>query len=425
VAVVAFITLVSAFGAVWICTEPLKNNQKLYAAVCLLLFAFGAVWGDCNTLLRENRTIGQSFFGRPPDSRQAAEFQHLWLGRYPVLRLIKLQHGLGPQRLSGVASLTDAATMQSASSIALAAGGIKAGMAVQRLPNVVLVLTESWGIAQNVMVRSALTRPYFEPGILARYRVIQGTLPFHGATIAGEARELCDSRIGSQIMDVPGASLKSCLPQRLAALGYQRTALHGMNGNMFRRVNWYTAIGFQQQQFKLDFDRQGLPDCEGAFKGTCDGAVAGWIKARLAGKSENPNFIYWVTLNSHLPVRIPAEVPDPAPCSFAAILEQQPAFCSWYQLISNVHSAVAQVALSNLDRRTVFVVVGDHAPPFSSSVIRSEFSATEVPYIVLLPREVRQSKGRLARGRFAKLPAASSERSSDTTLPELTNYSAH
>jgi hypothetical protein len=47
--------------------------------------------------------------------------------------------------------------------------------------------------------------------------------------------------------------------------------------------------------------RQGLPDCFGAFFGTCDAAIADWIGRRL-GKHDDPYFVHWVTLNSHLPV---------------------------------------------------------------------------------------------------------------------------
>jgi hypothetical protein len=33
----------------------------------------------------------------------------------------------------------------------------------------------------------------------------------------------------------------------------------------------------------------------------------------------------------------------------------------------------------------VFVVVGDHVPPFADPQLRQNFSATDVPYVLLTP----------------------------------------
>jgi hypothetical protein len=65
--------------------------------------------------------------------------------------------------------------------------------------------------------------------------------------------------------------------------------------------------------------------------------------------------------------------------------------CSWYQLIANVHHSVADIAMSKLARPTVFVIVGDHAPPYSDPSLRDMFSQSVVPYVLLVPRQV-QSK---------------------------------
>jgi phosphoglycerol transferase MdoB-like AlkP superfamily enzyme len=42
--------------------------------------------------------------------------------------------------------------------------------------------------------------------------------------------------------------------------------------------------------------------------------------------------------------------------------------------------------MSRLTRPTVFVIVGDHAPPFGDQ-LRSQFLKSEVPYVLLLPRK--------------------------------------
>jgi len=142
--------------------------------------------------------------------------------------------------------------------------------------------------------------------------------------------------------------------------------------------------------------QQGLPDCIGAFTGTCDASVAEWIERRLEKREDAPVFVHWMTLNSHLPVPIPSTLSAGAPCLSTLGLAPQTALCSWYQLVANVHQSVARLALGALGRPTVFVIVGDHAPPFVDPALRKRFSRTEVPYILLLPRSESSSSSRRA-----------------------------
>jgi phosphoglycerol transferase MdoB-like AlkP superfamily enzyme len=185
--------------------------------------------------------------------------------------------------------------------------------------------------------------------------------------------------------------LSGCLPGRLAAMGYRTLAVHGMNGNMFSRSDWYSRIGFQEQWFHNELMRQGLPDCLGAFFGTCDAAIADWIGRRLGGH-DDPYFVHWVTLNSHLPVPVPSLLQNGASCSLTPLLSRKPALCAWYQLVLNVHESVSRLSMTTFARPTVFVIVGDHAPPFTDPGLASQFSSTDVPYVLLVPRGDRESR---------------------------------
>jgi hypothetical protein len=274
----------------------------------------------------------------------------------------------------------------SATAVALNAAGITSGEGNRQLPNLVLVLVESWGLAGDSPLRDAMVKPYSQPELLAKYQVLQGTVPFYGTTIAGEARELCGNSIGYYLIRAPASDLKGCLPQRLAALGYDPIAIHGFNRHMYVRSVWYPTIGFQEQWFHEQLQEQGLPDCNGVFIGTCDADIAAWIGRRLGEDSSRPKFIHWMTLNSHLPAPVPLSLPNAAPCLAAQGLEPDSQLCSWYQLVANVHRAVAQLALDPLGRPTVFVIVGDHAPPFGDPSLRDRFSQSDVPYVVLVPR---------------------------------------
>jgi phosphoglycerol transferase MdoB-like AlkP superfamily enzyme len=249
-----------------------------------------------------------------------------------------------------------------------------------------MVLVESWGRADDSAMREALTRPYENVALQARYQVEEGMVPFYGGTIAGEARELCGNSMGYKLLSASERDVAGCLPGRLTGLGYEDIAVHGMNGHLFRRSSWYKTIGFKDQFFNDYFKQQGLPDCQGAFTGTCDADVAKWIGNRLEQNDSKPQFVHWMTLNSHLPVPMPPDLRTGAPCTADLGLSPGTALCSWYQLIANVHRSVAELAMGRLNRPTVFIVVGDHAPPFNDPALRDRFSKTDVPYLLLMPR---------------------------------------
>jgi hypothetical protein len=254
------------------------------------------------------------------------------------------------------------------------------------LPNVVLILVESWGRPLDGDMEESLVRPYVDKGLAAKYTIERGTVPFYGPTVAGEARELCGSGIGFGLLTASRSELKSCLPMRMKAMGYRNTAVHGFTARMFSRGQWYGRIGFDEAWFRERLQGQGLPLCPGPFPGICDAAAAKWIGDRLERDSDSPQFIYWVTLNSHLPVPIPNHVEGAPSCSDVPGAREEPAVCSWYQLVFNVHRAAAEVALRATGRPTVFLIVGDHAPPFSAEKLRAQFSDEVVPYVLLKPK---------------------------------------
>jgi hypothetical protein len=321
------------------------------------------------------------------DSNRSSEYQRLWASRYPLVRLVRNEslYGWTPIEFG---SLADYSSVPSATGQALELSGIEENRDPREMPNLVVIVVESWGIETDPNIANALTQPYLQPELLSQYRVVQGEVRFYGSTVAAEARELCGRKFGPQIESASSQDLQGCVPGRLAALGYSSVGLHGMDQEMFRRKIWYRSLGFQEEWFRDRFRQQELPDCPGAFVGTCDAAVADWMAHRLTTASDRPDFVYWMTLNSHLPVPIPSgTAPEPS-CVLSPLPAQPPSFCSWYRLVANVHSSVARLALTKLSRPTIFVIVGDHAPPVSNSVLRNEFSDTDVPYVILLPKSI-------------------------------------
>lgn len=292
-------------------------------------------------------------------------------------------------RIHSVSEQADESPMPSASAAMMAelpggSGGVR--------PDIVLTVVESWGQFRNPHMAEALTAPYEDGRISAAYDVSYGTAPFDGTTVPGEVRELCHTHMGFGVLNVSASESERCLPKELEAEGYSTYALHGYVGDMFQRNSWYPKLGFEKIWFGPDLEREGLPECPGAFPGACGTAIAPWIGTHLLTKgNREPRFVYWMTLNSHIPLPLDPRLPPDTLCSSAPMLENSGALCSWFRILHAVHTSVAELAIQAAGRPTVFVLVGDHAPPFANPALRVEFSERVVPYIILMPKSLQNA----------------------------------
>ena len=399
IAVVLLTLLVTSIAAL-LPAARVRDRHCRSAAACFIACVAILTMGDCFTCMRSTGHMPYSVsFGqttRTVDGTGLRRFSDVRLVRIPLIRLIRMEREDATVRMwTRVSEASAPAAVPSATAQAMESTGLTTGKDLHELPNLVLVLVESWGLATDSSLNGALVKPYSQPELRDRYEVLQGTVPFNGPTVAGEARELCGSSFDFHLLNAASTELQGCLPARLAKLGYHDIAVHGMSGHMFSRSAWYGTIGFQEQWFNDRLKQQGLPDCLGAFIGTCDAAIAGWIGTRLDKEDTAPYFIHWMTLNSHLPVPVPAQLPTGAPCSRDLMLSPETPLCSWYQLVVNVHQSESQLAMGRLARPTVFVIVGDHAPPFADPALRDQFSSAVVPYVVLMPRAKYHPPGRM------------------------------
>jgi phosphoglycerol transferase MdoB-like AlkP superfamily enzyme len=405
-----FLLAMLLIAVAWVLpTATIRKSDRWRIAGCLMGLLTLTLTSNVVTVWRES-----GHFPNPLKRSFRADYLETnWieapkLGRNFVVGYLRSVHGVvaddGPTATENgppvpVASATDHALQQ----LHLSPGSAK--------PNIVIVLVESWGLDKDAAIREALTRPYANAGLQARYQVEEGLVPFYGGTIAGEARELCGNSMGFKLLSAARNELEGCLPARLAGLGYEDLAVHGMNGHLFRRSRWYKTIGFQEQWFNAELKHEGLPDCQGAFNGTCDADVAKWIGRRLEQSDPQPEFVHWMTLNSHLPVVVPPDLATGAACSDDLGLRPGTPLCSWYQLVANVHQSVAELAMGKMDRPTVFVIVGDHAPPFNDPLLRDRFSKTDVPYLLLLPRSEGGIQDRVLAQNSANLPGKTAKAS--------------
>jgi hypothetical protein len=353
-----------------------RHAGSVWASLVLVLVALSALAVDADHG-RLHHVIASA-------AGQTDDVQHPYLVRMPVASLVfdGVGHSFGPadgsvwnKRLSG--------TMPSALSAATR-GGPPAGR-----EDVVVVLAESWGLALDGRLNQIQTAPYHSAPLASAYEVEEGTVPFAGSTNYGEARELCGSALGH--VGTP-AFFAACRVGAFNKAGYETIAVHGFLSKLFARAAWYRQFGFQQQVFLPTLLQS--PDvhlCEGAFLGACDADVAGWLGRRLVEPNGGrPHFAFWLTLNSHLPVAPVKDAANAEACvrDGAAFSE---GFCSWFLHSLLVHESVARLAMTPGLRPTIFVIVGDHPPPFTNRALMNKFSMQAVPYVILRPRDAQEA----------------------------------
>ena len=247
--------------------------------------------------------------------------------------------------------------------------------------HVLMIMVEAMGTPTDPAIRRKLIDIWARPEVRGRYEVTVGDSPFYGSTTSGEMRELCGGW-----RDYRGLIEKadsSCLPARLAARGYRSQAWHSFSGRMFDLTSWYPHVGFQEMRFGERLMADGAEICPGVFPGACDRDVPRQIGAALK-EAKRPQFLYWLTVNSHLPVLRNKRLKTLDCARFDAALDASyPMTCRLLQLFDQTGAALAR-EISGADfPATDILIVGDHLPPFFDRYHRTQFAPDRVPWILL------------------------------------------
>jgi hypothetical protein len=251
--------------------------------------------------------------------------------------------------------------------------------------NVVLVLVEGLGYLKNPVARGRIAAPLLDAPITDKYTVTSGRTVYYGSTTAGEMRELCNTRVFYG--DFAPAYGYSCLPELLHQRGYTSLAIHAFSGGMFERNAWYPKVGFDRILFGEDLARQTRRHCGGAFRGICDADLAPAITAaaRDATRSGKPRFIYWVTLNTHVPVA-PGDALTDFRCAHGDNGFGTTTVCRMAELWHDFFKTLSAIALDPAVWPADILVVGDHAAPMWSKHGRAQFAPGQVAWYRLSPR---------------------------------------
>ncbi len=248
--------------------------------------------------------------------------------------------------------------------------------------HLVVVMVESLGVPEdNEEMNSLLFARYDADDISSRFDIERGTTTYYSSTTSGEIRELC-GRWG-EYFELTTKRDETCLPARLARVGVETTAYHSFKATFFDRHLWYPNIGFQKTSFREDLVEQGAARCGGVFPGACDRDVPAQIAEHLK-RAEKPQFLYWLTLNSHLPVPIGGNL-EVENCERVSdkLARDYPMICRQFAIWDAIDEAlVAQIVQDDFPP-TDILIVGDHMPPYFDRHNRTQFAADRVPWLLL------------------------------------------
>lgn len=245
--------------------------------------------------------------------------------------------------------------------------------------NVLFVIVESLGYLPDPEERRVLFSAFDDPALKDRFAITTGTTSFYGPTAYAEMRELCGVRAYYTVMF--GDHPPSCLPGLFAKRGYYTFSIHGFTSQFYNRLSWYPKVGFARSAFEGSTLKPYNRRCGGPFVGLCDVDIAGRLSERLKAAKE-PTFIYWLTLNSHVPVRADEATPR-HDCETGGPFGD-PEVCVMAEIWEDLFDGIRRLALENPE--TEILLVGDHAPPLWRRNARRHFKTDRVPWIRLAPR---------------------------------------
>lgn len=266
------------------------------------------------------------------------------------------------------------------------ASAVERSEAVVRLQgrNLVIVMVESLGMPRDPGLRAKRFARWRAHDIARRYDVSVGRVPFFGSTTRGEVRELC-GRWGDYPELLDGG--QDCLPARLAGRGYRTAAYHSFASDFFDRRDWYPNVGFRDRFFRDEMVAAGAAACPGVFPGACDRDVPGIIGARLR-KTAEPQMIYWLSVNSHLPVPIDTSLGTEDCARFDRTLARDhPMSCRLFSLWADLDASLAAMLVDPRLPPTDVLIVGDHSPPFFNRTERLLYEPGVVPWVMLRHRD--------------------------------------
>lgn len=250
--------------------------------------------------------------------------------------------------------------------------------------NLLIVMVEGMGAYSEARHTQMLEALINTDQVRARYEVSWGAAPYLGSTTGAAARELCGE--WGDYRAYRDGPAKACLPGRLSRAGYDTIAVHGFTQKFFDRDIWYPKIGFSRSLFAEQLIAAPMKDvrtrCGLTFKGFCDADVGEVVRSLLTSTRERPRFVYWLTLNTHMPFN-PSEATPRFGCETNGGPFGDKTVCYLTQMWGDIFSQIASIATDPALPPTDIMIVGDHHTPLFTRTARSLFAPGQVAWFAL------------------------------------------
>ncbi|MGH7677197.1 MAG: sulfatase-like hydrolase/transferase [Gemmatimonadaceae bacterium] len=248
---------------------------------------------------------------------------------------------------------------------------------------IVVIVVEAMGAPRGASV-GTLFSALAADSVSRRYETRTGTIPAFGSTTTGEIRALCGVARNHLSLLSPQADVR-CLPHELRPFGFEAVALHGYNGSLFQRREWYPRVGFGRMLFREELRANArLPECGAVFHGVCDSTMARVVRAELKRAPGKRELIYWLTLSSHFPID-PRTGGSGAACESLGRFGKEREICALWNALWPALQGIAGLAADTTLPPAWYIIAGDHAPPqlFSDTTL---WLQRRVPFMELRPR---------------------------------------
>ena len=237
-----------------------------------------------------------------------------------------------------------------------------------QIKNILLfVVNESLGMPKDPIVLHQLLLPLYNNKMI-KSDININKIPYVGPTVYGELRELCHTQPSNFNLKKLNIGFDQCLPQLFKQHGYETTAVHGALGVMYDRKYWYPRAGFENMIF---YESAPWKNHCYSFPGACDWEL-GYFISNLFSQSHKPQFIYWLTLNSH-------SIYDARDIHYNIFdckkfdIDERTESCRNLKLQAQFFYVLSQMINTNKMKEAEVVIVGDHSPIIFSTDEKKQY----------------------------------------------------
>ena len=253
--------------------------------------------------------------------------------------------------------------------------------------NQLLIVVESWGELKDARLQNALNTWITKKFINKGYEVSSGKSITYGSTVAAGLRELTDTKgdygyfLNKKSVETPYRSIFD--EKKLQ--GYETFGFHPYTGRMFLRSIWWKNLGIQNLYFREQYliENISIKDEDlgeaNYFPSVKDQIFFDYLIHKT--KNAPKKFVYYLTLNSHIPYKSFGKDHDPTNLFDISKMEISDQARNQLIHIKNLLEYFSQ-KIESKDWNKI-LIVGDHMPPFLTLQDRGFYEDGKVPYLLI------------------------------------------